>query len=61
MDNYKKCFDKHPLHELNDIDVYKFDTILNIFINKFGFNEESVFFDVGCNAGSFIKIVKIST
>lgn len=58
MDNYKKCFDQHPFHELNNIDINKFDYILNLFVNRLGVNENSVFFDVGCNAGSFIKALK---
>jgi FkbM family methyltransferase len=61
MDNYNKCFNQHSLHELNDLDTFKFDHILNAFLNKFKITEKSVFFDVGCNAGSFIKMSKNKT
>jgi FkbM family methyltransferase len=58
MDNYTKCFDKHSLEELNNIDIDKFNNILDIYFSKFTVNEKSVFFDVGCNGGSFIKVLK---
>jgi FkbM family methyltransferase len=56
-DNYNKCFDKHSLYELNNLDVDKFNIILNLFKNKFGIHTNSTFFDIGCNAGSFVKTI----
>jgi FkbM family methyltransferase len=58
MNNYEKCFDQHSLQELNNLDTDKFVHILNLFQGKFTVSDNSIFFDVGCNAGSFVKILK---
>ena len=54
-----QCFDKHSFNELNSIDdsmifksLCKAQTIFTDLFNN------GVFFDVGCNAGSFIKVLQ---
>jgi len=60
--NYDKCFEKHSFDELNNIDVNVHLQSLKFIFNKFKINKKTIdtmsFFDVGCNAGSFIKILK---
>jgi len=57
MSNYDKCFEKHSFAELNDMDIGKFYNIMNTYGNKLN-KEISIFFDVGCNAGSFVKVLQ---
>lgn len=55
-DFFDKCFEKHSFTELNNLDY----NILNFAIQYFkkqNKNASPVFFDVGCNAGSFIKVL----
>ncbi len=56
MSNYERCFEKHSFHELNSIAVDKFDIVLRK--HRDFFKNDAVLFDVGCNAGSFIKTLK---
>ena len=59
MSNYEKCFEKHSFTELNHIDVEKFNTLLQKYNPAFhNDNNKTVIFDVGCNAGSFIKMLE---
>lgn len=58
MSNYDKCFEKHPFNELNNIDVDNFDKLFGKYMNIIRGDKKTVFFDVGCNAGSFIKVLK---
>jgi FkbM family methyltransferase len=52
----ERCFEKHSFQELNDIDFKILQKILFHFTTfRQSLNSESVFFDVGTNAGSFIK------
>ena len=52
----ERCFEKHSFQELNDIDFRILQKILFHFTTfRQSLNSESVFFDVGTNAGSFIK------
>jgi FkbM family methyltransferase len=56
----ERCFEKHSFQELNDIDIYILQKILFHFTNfRQSLNTESVFFDVGTNAGSFLKVLDI--
>lgn len=52
--NILRCFEKHSFAELNNIDVPMFEKVLAHFKKQFP-TEAKVIFDVGCNAGSFIK------
>jgi FkbM family methyltransferase len=55
-DFFNKCFEKHDFTELNNLDY----NILNFAIQNFKKQNKDaspVFFDVGCNAGSFIKVL----
>lgn len=51
-----KCFEKHSFNELNNIDVNILYNILSVF--KSALTENSVIFDVGTNAGSFVKVLQ---
>jgi FkbM family methyltransferase len=54
----ERCFEKHSFQELNDIDFDILQNILFHFTNfKKSLNTESVFFDVGTNAGSFLNVL----
>lgn len=53
---FERCFEKHTFNELNNIDCNIFDESLKYFY-KYNKEPEPVFFDVGCNAGSFIKVL----
>lgn len=56
----ERCFEKHSFQELNDIDFRILQKVLFHFTNsKKTLNKESVFFDVGTNAGSFIKALDL--
>jgi FkbM family methyltransferase len=54
MSNYEKCFTKHSFDYLNGLDANKFRTVLSTY-HLYG---DPVVFDVGCNAGSLIKVLK---
>jgi hypothetical protein len=54
----ERCFEKHSFQELNTIDFTMLQQILFHFVNlKKSLNTQSVFFDVGTNAGSFINVL----
>jgi len=56
----ERCFEKHSFQELNDIDFKILQKILFHFATfRQSLNKESVFFDVGTNAGSFIKALDV--
>jgi len=52
----ERCFDKHSFHELNNLDIYMFQSALDFCIRNCNINPNGCFFDVGSNAGSFVKI-----
>ena len=54
---FEQCFDKHNFQELNNIDVHMLYNVFNYHIQKFPLQNDSIFFDVGTNAGSFLKIL----
>jgi FkbM family methyltransferase len=54
---FKQCFDKHNFQELNNIDVRMLYNVFNYHIQKFPIQNNSIYFDVGTNAGSFLKIL----
>jgi FkbM family methyltransferase len=58
MTSYDNCFEKHSFHELNNIDIDKLTNVFNEFAQHHTIHENSVFIDVGCNAGSFIKVLE---
>lgn len=58
MSNYDKCFQKHSFAELNNIDTENFNIVFNKYIHIIKGDKKTVFFDVGCNAGSFINVLK---
>ena len=57
MSSYTNCFQKHSFEELNSIDQDKLRTFMNNFLETHKLNENSNIFDVGTNAGSFIKVL----
>lgn len=57
MDILDKCFEQHSFSELNDIDYNVLHKAVSFYLNKFD-NKESVIFDIGSNAGSFVKVLQ---
>ena len=56
----ERCFETHSFQELNNIDFKILQNILFHFAKfRKSLNKESVFFDVGTNAGSFIKALNV--
>ena len=60
--NLEKCFEKHPFEELNDLDVYSIAAALQYVFKRLSISKETLpqvaFLDVGCNAGSFVKVLQ---
>jgi len=58
---FSNCFDKHSFQELNNIDIPVLFNAFNFYksISNKNKNTNSIFFDVGTNAGSFVKILKM--
>jgi FkbM family methyltransferase len=54
----ERCFEKHNFEELNDIDFQTLYRAFLFFLHKFGYNGGAIF-DVGCNAGSFVKVLQV--
>ena len=48
------CFEKHSFEELNNIDIDILYNGINFYLNKYE-NINTNFFDIGTNAGSFVK------
>ena len=53
----EECFDKHNFEELNNIDTSMLSNAVMFYQNNFT-NENGAFFDIGSNAGSFIKVLQ---
>jgi len=56
-----RCFEKHNFQELNNIDCGLLYNAIQFYNNKFNQinnGKDKVFFDIGCNAGSFVKVLK---
>jgi len=56
---FSSCFDKHSFQELNNIDKQLLFNAFNFYKSISNKNRDSIFFDVGTNAGSFVKILKM--
>ena len=54
----ERCFEKDSFEVLNNIDYHMLDRAFTFYNNSFLWNSDSVYFDVGCNAGSFVKLLK---
>ena len=54
----QECFDKHSFDELNNIDYDMLDRAFTFYNKLFDHNSDSIYFDIGCNAGSFVKVLK---
>lgn len=54
---FLQCFDKHNFEELNNIDVNMLYNAVSFYKNKYS-NTNGIFFDIGTNAGSFIKVLQ---
>ena len=54
---FDKCFDKHDFNELNNLDYNILNNAIDFF-KQTNQNNNSIFFDVGCNAGSFVKVLE---
>lgn len=52
---FMECYDKHNFQELNNLDVKMLYNVVGFCKTKF--TENGVFFDIGSNAGSFIKVL----
>ena len=53
-----RCFEKHPFEELNSIDYNMLYTTVKLYLTKFPSTGKHIFFDIGCNAGSFVRVLK---
>jgi FkbM family methyltransferase len=53
---FERCFEKHNFNELNNLDVNILYNSIVYYKNKYKNNPETIF-DVGCNGGSFIKVL----
>jgi FkbM family methyltransferase len=53
----QRCFEKHPFDELNSLDYDMLRRAMNLFATHFPSSLSGVFFDVGCNAGSFVRVM----
>jgi FkbM family methyltransferase len=56
MNVFNHCFEKHSFGELNNIDVSLFQRVLYFCTQNSNINPNGQFFDIGSNAGSFVKI-----
>ena len=52
---FTECYDKHDFKELNDLDVNMLYNVVEFCRNKF--TRDGMFFDIGSNAGSFVKVL----
>ena len=55
---FKQCFDKHNFQELNNIDINMLYHVMLYHLNLFPETKNGIIFDVGTNAGSFIKVLQ---
>jgi len=55
-DFFERCFEKHNFNELNNLDANILYNSVIYYKNKYKNNPETIF-DVGCNGGSFIKVL----
>ncbi len=58
MEFFEQCFDKHDYNELNNIDVRMLYNVFLFHQKIFPGHSESIYFDVGTNAGSFLKVLE---
>jgi FkbM family methyltransferase len=58
MSNFQKCFEKHNFEELNNIDINILWNSVNFYLSRYN-TTQGVFFDVGTNAGSFVKVLQM--
>ena len=56
-DFFNRCFEKHNFNELNNIDVRMLYDVLQYHLKLFPESKNGIIFDVGTNAGSFIKVL----
>ena len=56
MSVFEHCFEKHSFGELNDIDIQIFHRAIDFCIRNCNIDQNGHFFDIGSNAGSFVKI-----
>lgn len=52
---FTECYDKHDFKELNNLDVNMLYNVVEFCKNKF--TRDGMFFDIGSNAGSFVKVL----
>ena len=54
---FEHCFEKHNFQELNDLDSSMLYSVMLYHLNIFPETRNGIIFDVGTNAGSFIKVL----
>lgn len=57
MNQFDNCFEKHSFEELNNTDCDMLHNCVNFYLEKFNV-PNPIIFDIGTNAGSFIKVLK---
>jgi FkbM family methyltransferase len=55
---FNKCFEKHNFNELNNIDINMLYNVMLYHFKLFPNSSQSTYFDIGCNSGSFIKVLQ---
>ncbi len=54
----ERCFEKHSFNEMNYCDFQLLYNVVKKLLDEKRINSTGVFFDVGCNAGSFVNVLK---
>lgn len=54
----ERCFEKHSFNEMNYCDFQLLYNAVKKLLDEQRINSTGVFFDVGCNAGSFVNVLK---
>lgn len=55
MSEFERCFERMPFPVMNSIDINMLIAALFYSFKKFPVRSQQIFFDVGANAGSFVK------
>jgi len=54
----ERVYDQHSFNEMNACDYNKLMQAYNLYYRVCGLQSDGVFFDVGCNSGSFVRVLK---
>jgi FkbM family methyltransferase len=54
----ERVYDQHSFNEMNECDYHMLTRAYHLYNRVCGLQHTSVFFDVGCNSGSFVRVLK---